>query len=468
MNFIFYKNFLKWFNSNQKELKKQLLSYKETSLKGIVGELFQKINLYRSSVVESADALAVSLFKFPEKIHQITSTNNEFIEAIQGQSDILRELASASEELDAVVQSIKGKLSEGNDINSLNLDYSITTVNSIKESESTMIDIVTEADIIKSDNEKFISEIDILKNLIKDVSKNIASVKEIADQTNLLALNASIEAARAGEQGRGFSVVAEGVSKLAEQSQSIVKKINSSVQQMKKGYEDLSENSNKHIQKVNTIISYINSIQDFFSDNEMRAMMTENSMRNTKDLYIQIQEQLAQIKEASQHLSNLSVSASDKEEHLVEIGKESALRLAEIEDSVSSVVKTITNQNPVWLLEFIMARRVDHINWVKNVDKAIAEKNSDKLPEKNPRKCKMGLWFYNSYVDDLKQKEIHDKLEEPHRNLHESCIKIAEAIQSANSDEIKIERGNLENHYKEIAVIFDEYLSYLEKKILSN
>lgn len=67
MNFIFYKNFLKWFNSNQKELKKQLLSYKETSLKGIVGELFQKINLYRSSVVESADALAVSLFKFPEK-----------------------------------------------------------------------------------------------------------------------------------------------------------------------------------------------------------------------------------------------------------------------------------------------------------------------------------------------------------------------------------------------------------------
>jgi len=359
MDFIFYKNFSKWLDSSQIEIKKQLLSHRAVALKGILGNLFNKINSYRSSVVNSADAIAISLLKFPEKLEQISSTHNEFIESIKNQSNILQELASASEQLDAVVQSIKGKISKGNEINQLNLNYSITTVQSIKVSESTMTNIVVEADMIKSDNEKFIREIDVLKDIIKDVSKNIASVKEIADQTNLLALNASIEAARAGEQGRGFSVVAEGVSKLAEQSQLIVKKINSSVQQMKKGYEDLSENSAHHIQKVNSIIGYINNIQDFFSDNEMRAMMTENSMRNTKDLYNQIEEQLVQIKEASNHLANLSISTRDKEEHLVEIGKESSLRLAEIEDSVRESVRMITNQNAIWLLEFIMARRID-------------------------------------------------------------------------------------------------------------
>lgn len=53
---------------------------------------------------------------------------------------------------------------------------------------------------------------------MKEISKKISIISDIAFQTNILALNAAVEAVRAGEHGRGFAVVAAEVRKLAEHS----------------------------------------------------------------------------------------------------------------------------------------------------------------------------------------------------------------------------------------------------------
>jgi methyl-accepting chemotaxis protein len=74
-----------------------------------------------------------------------------------------------------------------------------------------------------------------------EIGNIVSAITSISHQTHLLAINAAIEAARAGEEGRGFGVVAEEVSRLADDVRRFAERISSISDEILQGSRAVSE-----------------------------------------------------------------------------------------------------------------------------------------------------------------------------------------------------------------------------------
>ncbi|MNZ86580.1 Heme-based aerotactic transducer HemAT [compost metagenome] len=162
------------------EYEKENVKEKEQQYLLVKNELKQKIAEFSSELIDfSIDTNAA--------VKQLVASSNEVSRTFQ------RTATSAVES--------QGLAADGHE----HLDSLTGQINLIYQSTSEMEHSVHE-----------------LSNSSKQIQKIVNSVKDIADQTKILSLNATIEAARAGVHGRGFSVVAQEVSRLAEDTKNTV------------------------------------------------------------------------------------------------------------------------------------------------------------------------------------------------------------------------------------------------------
>jgi methyl-accepting chemotaxis protein len=281
-----------------------------------------------SQLQRSFKDMAVMLKSTMEQIGQATkelASSSEVLEisteqSAQGSNQVAETVAEvalgASEQVQAVDQTADIVIEIGNEIGEIeNLSFEVADLSgkaaaTTYDGEKAIKRAVTSITNINEIVQETANAIRDLNSSSEQISQIVTTITGIASSTNLLALNASIEAARAGEQGRGFTVVAEQVSKLAQQSKEAASNIASII-------EGVQIQTRYAIQKMDS------SAQEVSYGTEV-VLEAGEAFQGIQQQINNVDEAVQKITQNVKHLSNSSTSVVTSVDKIKAISQETA------------------------------------------------------------------------------------------------------------------------------------------------
>ncbi|WP_353854726.1 methyl-accepting chemotaxis protein [Bacillus sp. Bos-x628] len=316
------------------EIGKLAHSFNDMSAK--LRQVVQAVQNSIENVAASSEELTASAGQTAQATEHITSSIEQFSNSTEHQNDMIEK---SSAQLNQMDRGLSHMVQTTSDMTESSIESSSTAqaggdlVQKTAGQMQTIEQAVKEAELVIAG----------LEQKSKDITNILGVINGIADQTNLLALNAAIEAARAGEAGRGFSVVAEEVRKLAEQSGSSSKEIESLTneiveeigksQQMfkrvagevqsglkitdetKESFEKITHKTTEMTEQMKQMNVSANELSRGSNDishavNQIKELSRENSA-GFQDIAASAEEQLASMEEISSSSATLSQMAEE-------------------------------------------------------------------------------------------------------------------------------------------------------------
>lgn len=277
---------------------------------------------------DSIENLSKSMNVTYEGNEQIAINMEEISCKSQDQFNLVKEsVLKASEvnkSIDFISEHIKDVKAISFDTNSASL-YGRETLNIYNESIKSISQSVTEA-------HEFIYK---LRQSVQEIESVVRFIVGLSEQLKMLSLNASIEANRAGEVGRGFTVVANEITKLSDNTNSGINKINNIVRNILNNSYDVEvsiKNSIENSEKGNKIFS---NIEEVFNEiNEKNNML----LKETNEIIIEMSNINSNTKSnviLSEKVKEISFHVSQSTENSVAVIQEQLAEFQEINGSMS-------------------------------------------------------------------------------------------------------------------------------------
>lgn len=268
------KNLAIAFNTFLDKLNVIIKQVKQSSL--VLNKTTDTIVVYSNSVSQSSKLDASSVKNISAELDELSqSIQSVFNESEQQNNDMnqmLNNLENLSEMFNRMVEQIEISLKQGQKI-SENAKDGEKKLNLMNRSITTIADS---------------------SQKINDTIKIITSISE---KINLLSLNAAIEAARAGESGKGFVVVADEISKLADQTAGSIKMIASLVNENKAEIQMGITNVTSASEVIKRIINDVVSIQK-------KMELIAEIVTNQKSTNVHVKETVTHLLKRTQNLKN--------------------------------------------------------------------------------------------------------------------------------------------------------------------
>lgn len=201
------------------------------------GRLLNALALMQENLRNTIMQISDSSTQLASASEEMTAVMDESSRGLISQNDEVNQAATAVTQMSAAVDEVARNAESASEESKRTQGF---TVAGLERVAQTLISIQK----LSGNVENTSDQIQGLSNRAQSITKVVEVIRAIAEQTNLLALNAAIEAARAGEQGRGFAVVADEVRALAHRTQQSTQEIEQMIAAIQKDSEQAVEAMN--------------------------------------------------------------------------------------------------------------------------------------------------------------------------------------------------------------------------------
>ena len=236
-------------------------------------------DVYRISV-KLQKTLRSIVTEIKDSADDLTASSNKLIKMAQDTQESVNDVYHAVGEISDGARNQANETTDANE-NVVRIGEQIEYISEEVKSLTDYAGRMAEAEKASGSNEstkesvlRVAEQITDMNGAIQNITKAVSMIQDIADETDLLSLNASIEAARAGEAGSGFAVVAEQISKLADQSKRSATEIEQIIQ-------NIMESSGRMVEIMGEVEANMNHQQSKLEETGVKTAAVADGVENS-------------------------------------------------------------------------------------------------------------------------------------------------------------------------------------------